>query len=416
MVIAFLQLRDPPVLPALHQRHNLKLVKQDGTRSEFADDIPKLRGFGARNKESLATLLFHFFRFYAHEFDYDKHALSIRTGRLLTKQEKKWHIGTNNTLCIEEPFNTIRNLGNTADDTSFRGLHMELRRAFDLLAEGKFEECCDEYVFPKEEERIWQKPAPAPRPVLVRSSSQQQQQQQQQQQHSGRGRGGFRGNRQFHRNGNANRRASSSVGYDTNPAFTQQQQQQQQQQQGSMPPALSPQDIMWYQAQSPQLGGVPQELITTSLNALAAQETMRFQLYTQLNQQQVLAHAQRLQNGSGTDRSRTNSFDNPQWTAPIRPELMYGFGFPIQHSPYFHPGFTTYPSSPATAAPTSNGESEFRRSLHRNPATNDSGTSSSSGTLRSQSQPASRTPMTPAQSMAAYSTSAGQSYSGVAAS
>jgi hypothetical protein len=395
LIIAFLQLREPPILPALHQRHNLKLVKQDGTRSEFADDIPKLRGFGSKNKESLASLLFQFFRFYAHEFDYDKYALSIRMGKLLTKTEKKWHIGSNNALCVEEPFNTIRNLGNTADDTSFRGLHMELRRAFDKIAEGKFDECCEQYVFPKEEERIWQKPAPAPRPILLRSSSQQ---------HGGRGRGGFRGGRQFHRNGNASRRSSSSVAYETNPAYTQ----------AGMPPTLSPQDLLWYQAQSPQLG-VPQEILTSSLNALAAQETMRFQLYTQLNQQQVLAHAQRMQNGSATDRSRTNSFDNPPLTAPIRPDLMYSFAFPLQHNPYFHPGFTTYPSSPATAAPPSNGQSEFRRSLHRNTAAGDSGASPGSGTLRSQSQPASRTPMAASQSMAAYSTSS-QSYNGVTSS
>lgn len=393
MIIAFLQLRDPPVLPALHQRHNLKLVKADGTRSEFADDISKLLGFGAKNKDSLAALLFQFFRFYAHEFDYDKYALSIRTGRLLTKTEKKWHIGSNNALCIEEPFNTIRNLGNTADDTSFRGLHMELRRAFDLIAEGKFEQCCEEFVFPKEEERIWQKPAPAPRPILVRSASQQ---------HGGggRSRGGFRGNRQYHRNNNSNRRGSSNIGYENSQAFAQ----------GTLPPTLTTQDLLLYQAQSPQLT-VPQELLTSSLSAIA-QETMRFRLYTQLNQQQVLAHAQRMQNGSATDRSRTNSFDNPPLTAPIRPELMYGFGFPIQPSPYFHPGFTTYPSSPATSAATTNGQSEFRRSLHRNAAATDTATSPGSGTLRSQSQPASRTPMTTSQSMAGYSTSS-QTYNGI---
>ncbi len=395
MVIAFLQLREPPVLPALHQRHNLKLVKQDGTRSEFADDIPKLRGFGAKNKESLASLLFQFFRFYAHEFDYDKCALSLRLGKMLTKTEKKWHIGSNNALCIEEPFNTIRNLGNTADDTSFRGLHQELRRAFDLISEGKLGECCEQYEFPKEEERIWQKPAPAPRPILLRSSSQQQ--------HGGRGRGNYRGNRQFHRNGNAGRRSSSSVAYDTNQAYAQ----------AGLPPALSPQDLLWYQTQSPQLG-VPQELLTSSLSALAAQETMRFQLYTQLNQQQVLAHAQRLQNGASTDRTRTNSFDNPPLTAPIRPELMYGFGFPIQHTPYFHPGFTTYPSSPATAGPTSAAQSEFRRSLHRNTAASESGASPGSGALRSQSQPASRSSMAAAQPIPAYSTSS-QSHHGMAA-
>ncbi|KAL1841057.1 hypothetical protein VTJ49DRAFT_7441 [Mycothermus thermophilus] len=388
LVIAFLQLRDPPVLPALHQKHNLKLTKPDGTRSEFADDLSKLRGFGAKNKESLAMLLFEFFRFYAHEFDYDKYALSIRMGKLLTKAEKKWHIGSNNALCVEEPFNTIRNLGNTADDTSFRGLHMELRRAFDLVAEAKLDECCKEYVFPKEEERIWQKPNTAPRPILVRSASQQQHQQ------SGRLRGGYPRNRQYHRNGgNGSRRTSSSVGYEASPTFAN----------PGMPQTLGPHDLLWYQTQNPQL--VPNDILATSLSALA-QESMRFQLYTQLNQQQVMAHAQRLQNGSATDRSRTNSFDSPPLTAPVRPDLMYGFGFPMQGAQYFQPGFAAYPSSPSTTAPSANGQPEFRRSLHRNASTSDS------GSTRSQSQPASRTPMTTTPSLAAYSTSS-QSYTGI---
>jgi hypothetical protein len=388
MVIAFLQLRDPPVLPALHQRHNLKLMKPDGTRSEFADDLSKLRGFGAKNKESLATLLFEFFRFYAHEFDYDKYALSIRMGKLLTKQEKKWHIGSNNALCVEEPFNTIRNLGNTADDTSFRGLHMELRRAFDLVAEAKLDECCEEYVFPKEEERIWQKPAPAPRPILVRSSSQQQHQQ------GGRLRsGGYRGNRPFHRNGgNGNRRTSSSVGYDANQTFAT----------PGISATIGPHDLLWYQAQSPAT--IPNELLATSLHQLATQD-MRFQLYTQLNQQQqAIAHAQRLQNGSAADRSRTNSFDSPPLSAPVRPDIVYSFGLPLQGQ-FFQPTFAPYPSSPSTTTASTSGQPEFRRSLHRNTSTSESGGSTGSSTIRSQSQPASRTPLATTSSLATYSTS-----------
>ncbi|KAH8885631.1 hypothetical protein GQ53DRAFT_351022 [Thozetella sp. PMI_491] len=390
LIIAFLQLRDPPVLPALHQRHKEKTVKQDGRKSEFGDDLNKLRGFGEKNKSSLGDLLFQFFKFYAHEFDYDTHVLSVRHGKLLTKTEKRWHFGVNNMLCVEEPFNTIRNLGNTADDTSFRGLHLELRRAYDLISEGKFDECCEEYVFPKEEERIWQKPAAAPRPVLVRSSSQQ---------HSGRGgRNNYRGGRQFNRNNNS-RRASSSVAYDnTQAAYAQ------------LPAALSPQDLLWYHQAAQNPLSLPQDLLAPTLNALAAHETqLRFQLYTQaqqMNQQQALAHAQRMQGGgvqpqpqhqTPTDRSRTNSFDTPPLSAPIRPEMLYqaSYGYALQGPPYFAaPGFPTYPPSPAstTATGTSAGAAgEFRRSLHRNAV--DAGAAAGSGALRSQSQPASRTPM-----------------------
>ncbi|KAK4168766.1 hypothetical protein QBC43DRAFT_284717 [Cladorrhinum sp. PSN259] len=400
MIIAFLQLRDPPILPALHQEDSsLKLLKNDGTRSQFADDVKKLYGFGNKNKESIASLLFHFFRFYAHEFDYDKYALSIRTGKLIGKTEKNWHIGSNNRLCVEEPFNTIRNLGNTADDFSFRGLLEEMQRAFKLIAEGKFEESCEEFVFPKEEEKKWEKPvAPVAKPVLVRSASQQ----------TARGvrNNGF-ARRQFQNRTvqNPSRRASSSITYDTTAAaFTQ----------NGMPPTMSPQDLLWYQVQNPQMA-VTQELLASSINALAHHESnLRFQLYTQAHsinhqQQQALAHAQRLQGASAQDRSRGNSFDTPPLSAPIRPDYIYSFPYTLQHAPYFHPSYTTFPASPVSTTSTTNGTSEYRRSLHRTSAASDAGGPSGSGALRSQSQPASRSSMTASQAMQGYSTSSGAS-------
>ena len=128
---------------------------------------------------------------------------------MISKEGKKWHLMQNNRLCVEEPFNTDRNLGNTADDTSFRGIHLEMRRAFDLVKEAKLAECLEQYEFPAAEERIWEKPAPKPPPVLSRSRSQSQS--------SARGnRGGF-GNRgvgrygPHHRSGPGARRASSAA-------------------------------------------------------------------------------------------------------------------------------------------------------------------------------------------------------------
>jgi len=385
MIIIFLQLRTPPVLPALHQRPHQRKPAANGPESQFADDLDKLRHFGRKNKETLGELLFRFFRFYAHEFDYDKHVLSVRLGKMITKGEKRWQTATNNMLCIEEPFNTVRNLGNTTDDTSFRGLHMEMRRAFDLISEAKLDECCEQYVFPPEEEKIWQKPPPAPRPVLLRSSSQQ---------HSGRGgRGNFRG-RHSHR-GNNSRRASSSVAYENNPMYIH----------ASLPQMLSPQDLQWYQQQQQQQQQAQQaqfpyhpDMISSTINALQIQEhSLRFRLYTQsqaLAQQAALAHAQRMQ-GNGpaqqqTERSRTNSFDSPPYTAPIRPEVFM-YALPVGHPGAYYPaqpGFATLPSSPATVT----GPPEFRRSLHRTSANADLA-SSGGGPLRSQSQPAVRTPM-----------------------
>lgn len=384
LIIAFLQLRDPPVLPALHQCPHLKLPRSNGHKSDFADDLDKLKGFGEKNESTLGELLFQFFKFYAHEFDYEKMALSVRLGKPIPKKDKNWHLANNNMLCVEEPFNRERNLGNTADEFSFRGLHLELRRAFDLIAEAKLEECCEQFVFPKEEPsepKGYVKPAP--RPAIIRSSSQQ---------HSGRGgrNGTGRGNRNHFRNGNSSRRASSSNAYEQAQTTTA----------AAAAVAALPHplmvstgipasDMQW--TQLAQHYPYHNDMAVLS-NALFAQQD-RWQWYAQQQaqmHQHAVAHAQRMQAGSTqqTERSRTNSFDQPPLTAPPRPEY---FVWPPHLQPavyqHHHAGYGTYPNSPSatTAAP------EFRRSLHRSNVTNESGSSSNSGTLRSQSQPASRT-------------------------
>ena len=171
MIINFLQSRSPRILPTLNRRPHERRPDTRGNVPTFADDLDKLRGFGDANKESIGELLFGFFRHYGHEIDYEKDVISVREGGIVSKQSKKWH-QLQNRLCVEEPFNTSRNLGNTADDTSFRGVHLELRRAFELVRQGSLDACCEQYVFPEVEEKIWTKPTPQPLPILSRSRSQ----------------------------------------------------------------------------------------------------------------------------------------------------------------------------------------------------------------------------------------------------
>lgn len=379
LIVAFLQLRSPPVLPALHQLP-YKIPKADGTVGDFADNLKKIEGYGAKNKSSEADLLFQFFRFYAHEFDYDKHVLSVRGGKLMTKAEKKWNYALNNQLCVEEPFNVSRNLGNTADEYSFRGLHLELRRAFDLISQAKLEEACEQFVFPKEEERVWSRPAPQPRPVLLRSSSQS---------HSGRGgRGNHRGGRHNNNNnyrgggngggnGNSNRRSSSSVpAYDANMF---------------MQPVNMAQDMMWYQSPQIQFQYAQQDLMTQ----MAYQESLRqfyaqspaFAMHQNMGQQRVSTSSSSGQ--QSTDRSRTNSFDTAPTSAPLRPDLYAVYSMSLGHGfyPPSNTGYGTYPSSPIAGAGSS---PDFRRSLQRSGAGSDAGGQTSSSAMRSQSQPASR--------------------------
>ncbi|KAL7947531.1 hypothetical protein V8C42DRAFT_288539 [Trichoderma barbatum] len=398
LIIAFLQLRNPPVLPSLHQMPH-KNTKPDGTLSDFADNLKKIKGFGNRNKSSEAELLFQFFRFYAHEFDYDKHVLSVRQGKLITKPEKKWHYAMNNQLCVEEPFNTSRNLGNTADEYSFRGLHLELRRAFDLISAAKLEEACEQYVYPKEEERVWSRPASQPRPVLLRSSSQT---------NSGRGgRGGHRGGRHsnnYHRSGGSNRRASSTTPtYDPNMF---------------VPPVTMPQDMAWFAAAGNQYPfpfaqqdlmqmAYQQETMRQQLQHLYAQQTPAFMAHQTMGQQRMSPNTGSSNQQPATDRSRTNSFDTAPIGTTLRPELyaLYGMGINQQFYAQTATGYGTYPSSPVT---TNGMGQEFRRPLQRSTVTSDNGISASSSSLRSQSQPPSRSPSA-AHSRAAYTPGTGPS-------
>jgi hypothetical protein len=168
MIVNFLQTRDPPILPSLHKLPDRKIDPETGkpSLSSFADDLDAIRGFGKRNHESIGQLLFHFFRLYGHEVDYEKVAISVRRGDRIKREEKNWHPGGGqkegvNRLCVEEPFSTDRNLGNSADDYAWRGIHQEIRRAFDLLADGQqLDKACEQYEFPAQEltSSIFKKP------------------------------------------------------------------------------------------------------------------------------------------------------------------------------------------------------------------------------------------------------------------
>ena len=366
LIISFLQLRKPPVLPALHERQHQKLAPKNGKISAFADDLSQLRGFGSNNKESLGELLFAFFRFYAHEFEYERYTLSVRLGKMIAKEEKNWHISMNNRLAVEEPFTTDRNLGNTADDYSFKGVHEEIRKAFHLVGRAELEKIFEKYEFPTEEaagdRSFFQKPDKS-RPILVRSSSQT---------HGNRARGGFRGRGGFRHNA---RRASSSVAYDSQHQYPS----------PTVPIATHPQTL--YHGQQTQ----PQQFYNDLLSTAMAVNTMRLLDYQHSQAtymaQQFQAWQAALQQGTqpSSDRPRADSFDNPPLSAPIRPEL---YAFPVPQQPYGtqpqQPGHNTHPSSPSGSSAT---PIECRRSLRRSAVLAESGNLANT---RSQSQPAAR--------------------------
>lgn len=136
MVISFLQNRKgAPILPSLQQWPHEPMPPISGIDVSFADDLEKydlLKTFSLRNTESVGSLLLGFFYYYAYEFNYERDVASIRVGHVLSRRDKAYP--SDNMFCIEEPFTTSRNLGNTADMGSHRGIHQELQRAYKLLA------------------------------------------------------------------------------------------------------------------------------------------------------------------------------------------------------------------------------------------------------------------------------------------
>ncbi|KAI9259058.1 hypothetical protein BY458DRAFT_517649 [Sporodiniella umbellata] len=129
MIINFLQQRKPPILPVLCAQKE----SAEGYPC-FDYDITRWQGFGRANRESLGGLFYAFFRRFALEFDYETQVISVRQGRYLDKKDKGWDTGRDKaSLCVEEPFNTSRNLGNSADLSSVLGLRTEFQRCVDLI-------------------------------------------------------------------------------------------------------------------------------------------------------------------------------------------------------------------------------------------------------------------------------------------
>jgi hypothetical protein len=390
MIMNFLQTRDPPIIPSLHKEpHRLT------PDCEFDDLLSKVQGFGTENKESLGQLLFHFFRCYGYEIDYEKSVVSVREGRLLTRNEKNWHLAgltkeARNRLCVEEPFNTERNLGNSADDFAWRGIHLEIRRAFDLLADGgQLKKACEKYEYPPEEKVTFKKPT-STKPTLTSSAP------------SNRGgRGGSRGGRgNFNQKGNhayGGRRSSSGAS-----SFAQ-----------NRPPFLNSPPIQSVPGQEYFSRGLNEQLhdqlyqqyqiLEMQSNSLRAQLVAQQRAQQSQHAQAAHMHAQAVAHAQAQAQNRGPSSTNgsPQKSPYVNggrssprlaelgiPPNAFPHGFLYQYPGFFDPtqgsasgsqdGARTNPSSPSL----SNSILGLRRGVHRS-----SNASDTAASIRSQSQP-----------------------------
>ncbi|TKR94248.1 hypothetical protein L596_008559 [Steinernema carpocapsae] len=120
MVVHFLQCGlSKPLLPSLQKMYSKRFSEKNDVRNLQKDkplDPPAVGEWEYDNSASLCDLLLGFLKYYAFEFDYNQHAISVRLGKRTDRAYVAGNCSTSvarsqwGCICIEEPFN----LSNTA--------------------------------------------------------------------------------------------------------------------------------------------------------------------------------------------------------------------------------------------------------------------------------------------------------------
>ncbi|KAE8788558.1 RNA uridylyltransferase 1-like [Hordeum vulgare] len=134
MCIHLLQLRR--ILPCLQEMDPTCYVTVDDNHYAYFDQVDKLNNYGAHSNETLSSLLWAFFHYWAYQHDYTQDVISIRTGKIISKHMKDWtrRVGNDRHLiCIEDPFETSHDLGRVVDKFSIKILREEFERAANIL-------------------------------------------------------------------------------------------------------------------------------------------------------------------------------------------------------------------------------------------------------------------------------------------
>jgi hypothetical protein len=130
MAIHFLQRRPESLLPYLQQNVQERIV--DGYNCGFDENIEKYKQRSAENKESISELVCNFFIYYA-TFDWEDYAVCINTPGIVARKEES----SSHPLCIQDPFETHRNLGDVCKPHGFLAIKFEIRRALQMMIFGK---------------------------------------------------------------------------------------------------------------------------------------------------------------------------------------------------------------------------------------------------------------------------------------
>ena len=146
MCIFHCQTRNPPILPNLQDERLYPMTVDtvvDSWKVAFLDDVTRAKqAFKSQNTQSLASLVWEFFEFWAWKHSYPHDVISIRNGRIISKASKDWtkRIGRDRHLvCVEDPFVLSHDLGRTVDMRSKDVIRKEFFRAATVLRD--YDDC-----------------------------------------------------------------------------------------------------------------------------------------------------------------------------------------------------------------------------------------------------------------------------------
>jgi len=170
LAVNFLQRIRPPVVPCLQDKAACAARVEPVYLNGFDCTFYTPASHTAPNTDSLARLALLFFRYYAHEFCWEDHVVTVRTGGVQRKKDKQWlepeedetaegehHFGKATEsderaeeevesaerkskkrdyflVAIEDPFEVSHNLGRVVDRAGFETLRYEFARCYHLLA------------------------------------------------------------------------------------------------------------------------------------------------------------------------------------------------------------------------------------------------------------------------------------------
>jgi DNA polymerase sigma len=101
-------------------------------------NVEKLRSVASRNKDSVVSLLFGFFKFFGSEFDYRLSVVSIRETKTVLKIDKAEEDGwlSNDRISIEDPFETSHDVAFNVKASQMIHIRKEMLRAYNILKKG----------------------------------------------------------------------------------------------------------------------------------------------------------------------------------------------------------------------------------------------------------------------------------------